>query len=134
LTSLTILAVTKKSSVSLLLTSFNVLKWPIIQAVPPRAALTALLFCQPFLINHAITLSQEAITPRTTQTGYGLIGAYFLVYVGMAVCLSASPSSSDHGTDQEQSYAWANTSTAHTAPSPWLGQGWYRFSTARRAA
>lgn len=82
---LTVPTVSKKSTLSLLLTSFNVLKWPIMQTIPPRAALTALLFCQPFLINHAITLSQAPITARTTQTGYGLIGAYFLVYVGMAV-------------------------------------------------
>jgi hypothetical protein len=65
--------------------SFKVLTWPILQTIPPRAALTALVFCQPFLINRAITLSQEAITKQTTQTGYGLIGAYFLVYVGIAV-------------------------------------------------
>lgn len=78
-------AVTKKSPLSLLSSSFNVLKWPILQTLPPRAALTALVFCQPFLINRAITLSQEAITTETTQVGYGLIGAYFLVYVGIAV-------------------------------------------------
>jgi len=78
--------VTKKSSsLRLLLCSLKVLKWPILQTIPPRAALTALVFCQPFLINRAITLSQEAITTKTTQIGYGLIGAYFLVYVGIAV-------------------------------------------------
>ena len=43
------------------------------------------MFCQPFLINRTIRLSQEPINARTTQTGYGLIGAYFLVYVGIAV-------------------------------------------------
>ncbi len=66
-------------------TSFGVLSQTALQTIPPRACLTALSFCQPFLINHAITLSQDQITNETTQKGYGLIGAYFLVYVGIAV-------------------------------------------------
>lgn len=58
-----------------------------LQTIPPRACLTALYFCQPFLINHAITLSQQPINDDTTQRGYGLIGAYFFVYVGIAVSM-----------------------------------------------
>lgn len=79
--------ITGKSPHRLLLTAFGVLKWPIIQTLFPRACLTALMFCQPFLINRTIRLSQEAITVATTQAGYGLIGAYFLVYVGIAVSM-----------------------------------------------
>jgi hypothetical protein len=67
-----------------------VLGWPVLQSIPPRACLVALNFCQPFLINRAITLSQEAITKHTTQVGYGLIGAYVFVYVGIAVSASLS--------------------------------------------
>ena len=74
-----------QSSYSLMWVSFGVLRPTVLQTIPPRACLTALSFCQPFLINHAITLSQEQITDETTQKGYGLIGAYFLVYVGIAV-------------------------------------------------
>jgi len=77
--------VVQKSPYSLLWTSFGVVKRTVLQTIPPRACLTALSFCQPFLINHAITLSQEEINDETTQRGYGLIGAYFLVYVGIAV-------------------------------------------------
>ena len=73
------------------MTAFGVLKWPIIQTLFPRACLTALMFCQPFLINRTIRLSQEAITTETTQAGYGLIGAYFLVYTGIAVCPLLQP-------------------------------------------
>ncbi|AEO64844.1 uncharacterized protein THITE_35966 [Thermothielavioides terrestris NRRL 8126] len=80
-------SVTQKSTYSLLLTSYGVLKWPVLQSIPPRACLIALNFCQPFLINHAIKLSQEAINDETTQRGYGLIGAYLLVYVGIAVSM-----------------------------------------------
>ena len=65
--------------------SFGVVKRIFLQTIPPRACLTALNFCQPFLINRAIRLSQEPITDETTQIGYGLIGAYFFVYVGIAV-------------------------------------------------
>ncbi|KAK3322938.1 P-loop containing nucleoside triphosphate hydrolase protein [Apodospora peruviana] len=80
-------SVAKRSPYSLLVASFGVLKSPILQTIPPRACLTALIFCQPFLINRAIKLSEEAITNETTQIGYGLIGAYLLVYVGIAVCM-----------------------------------------------
>ena len=81
-----LIAVTKTThSCTLLLTSLGVLKWTVLQTIPARAGLTALNFCQPFLINRAIRLSQEAIDNGTTQVGYGLIGAYFLVYVGIAV-------------------------------------------------
>ncbi|KAK5651320.1 hypothetical protein OQA88_12616 [Cercophora sp. LCS_1] len=79
--------ITGNSPHRLHLTAFGVLKWPIIQTIFPRACLTALMFCQPFLINRTIRLSQEAITDETEQTGYGLIGAYFLVYVGIAVSM-----------------------------------------------
>ncbi|KAK4170055.1 hypothetical protein QBC43DRAFT_329617 [Cladorrhinum sp. PSN259] len=79
--------VAQRSPYALLKTSFRVLKWPVLQTIPPRAALTALIFCQPFLINRAIKLSEEPITNETTQHGYGLIGAYLLVYVGIAVAM-----------------------------------------------
>ncbi|KAK3371045.1 P-loop containing nucleoside triphosphate hydrolase protein [Lasiosphaeria ovina] len=72
---------------ALLRASFGVLKWPIAHTLFPRACLTALTFSQPFLINRAIKLSQEPITPATTQAGYGLIGAYFFVYVGIAASM-----------------------------------------------
>ena len=42
-------------------------------------------FCQPFLINRAVTFSQQSTSAQTTNIGYGLIGAYVLVYVGIAV-------------------------------------------------
>jgi ATP-binding cassette, subfamily C (CFTR/MRP), member 1 len=54
-------------------------------AVFPRLCQTAFTFAQPFLISRAIAL---AVTPQTTEynnVGYGLIGAYVLVYGGIAV-------------------------------------------------
>jgi ATP-binding cassette, subfamily C (CFTR/MRP), member 1 len=70
---------------SLLKATFKLLKWPLLKIVPPRVALIALNFSQPFLIHRAITLSQESIDPHNTDIGYGLIGAYVFVYVGIAV-------------------------------------------------
>lgn len=35
-----------------------------------------------------MALSSEKVTDESTNVGYGLIGAYVLVYVGMAVSIS----------------------------------------------
>jgi ATP-binding cassette subfamily C (CFTR/MRP) protein 1 len=65
--------------------TLRTLKWPLLSAVVPRLALTAFNFCQPFLLQRAIDFSQEPINNDTNNIGYGLIGAYLLVYVGIAV-------------------------------------------------
>ena len=70
---------------SLLLSYISQLRWTLLWAVPPRLALIAFNFCQPFLVQRTISFSQEPINPRTTNVGYGLIGAYFLVYCGIAL-------------------------------------------------
>ncbi|KAH7407958.1 ABC multidrug transporter [Cadophora sp. MPI-SDFR-AT-0126] len=66
-------------------TTSRALKWPLLSAVIPRLGLTAFNFCQPFLLQRAIRLSQQPVTAASTNIGYGLIGAYFLVYTGIAV-------------------------------------------------
>jgi hypothetical protein len=115
------------SRYSLNVTSFKVLKWPVLQTFPARICLTFFNFCQPFLINDAIRLSQEAINERTTQIGYGLIGAYVLVYIGIAVCFPAWDRVSEllgwfRMRDQDavltvvRRCRWANTSTGPTEP------------------
>lgn len=53
--------------------------------VPPRLALIGFNFCQPFLINRAVTFSQQSSSTQTKNIGYGLIGAYVIVFVGIAV-------------------------------------------------
>jgi len=69
---------------SLLLSCFSQLRWTLLWVVPPRLGLVAFNFCQPFLIQRTISLSQEPVNGGTTNVGYGLIGAYFLVYCGIA--------------------------------------------------
>lgn len=73
---------------ALLLVFFNRFKWDFLCAVPPRLAYIGFTFCQPFLINRAIAFSSQPITQATTNVGYGLIGAYILVYVGIAVSMA----------------------------------------------
>ncbi|KAH6623990.1 ABC transporter [Chaetomium sp. MPI-SDFR-AT-0129] len=80
-------SIVNKSPYSLLGASYGILKWPVLQTIPPRACLTALSFCQPFLINHAIALSEQPVNDDTTQRGYGLVGAYIFVYVGIAITM-----------------------------------------------
>lgn len=75
----------KKKAHSLFVVALRCFKWPLLSVVFPRLCLIAFNFCQPFLINSAINLSQEPVNDRTTNNGYGLIGAYILVYIGIAV-------------------------------------------------
>ncbi|KAF4633015.1 hypothetical protein G7Y89_g5109 [Cudoniella acicularis] len=65
--------------------TLQALKWPLSYAVLPRLCLTAFNFCQPFLLNSTIDFSQHSAGHASVNTGYGLIGAYFLVYIGIAV-------------------------------------------------
>jgi len=77
--------VPSKSTHALLFTTFRALKWPLLSSVFPRLCLTAFNFCQPFLLERAVDFSQEPINHDTNNTGYGLIGAYALVYIGIAI-------------------------------------------------
>ncbi|CAN9446968.1 unnamed protein product [Alternaria alternata] len=70
---------------SLFGTTLRKLKWPILAVVPPRLCLIAFNFCQPFLIERAVNFSQEAETAQTANIGYGLIGAYIIVFIGIAI-------------------------------------------------
>ncbi|KAL9595555.1 MAG: hypothetical protein Q9219_006375 [cf. Caloplaca sp. 3 TL-2023] len=75
----------KKGPRSLLKLFFSRFKWRLLAAVPPRLALIGFNFCQPFLIERAIAFNREPVNESSTNAGYGLIGAYFIVYCGIAV-------------------------------------------------
>ncbi|KAL8774136.1 MAG: hypothetical protein Q9209_001244 [Squamulea sp. 1 TL-2023] len=79
--------VAKKSPRSLLMLFFKRLKWRLLAAVPPRLGLIGFKFCQPFLIERAISFNRQPVTQSSTNQGYGLIGAYFIVYCGIAVTM-----------------------------------------------
>lgn len=71
---------------SLIAVVFKTFKWSILAVIPPRLCMIGLTFCQPLLLHKAMELSAEEVSIESTHIGYGLIGAYILVYVGMAVC------------------------------------------------
>lgn len=73
---------------SLLGTAIATLKWPLLSAVPARLALIGFTFAQPLLLKRALAVSSNEATQYNNNVGYALIGAYFLVYVGMAITLS----------------------------------------------
>jgi hypothetical protein len=99
--------------------SLKTLIWPILAVVPPRACLVALNFTQPLLINRSVYLSVDNVTPWTTHVGYGLIGAYILVYVGSAVGILLLYLTSCHRLTFYRS-PWANISIGHIGPLPWF--------------
>ncbi|EFE43741.1 ABC multidrug transporter, putative [Trichophyton verrucosum HKI 0517] len=61
------------------------LKWPIIMVVLPRSILIGLTVCQPILLNRLLDYLTESSEPKEKDIGYGLIGAYALVYFGIAI-------------------------------------------------
>ena len=72
----------------------NVLLWmfflfykrDILKGVLPRLALIGFSFAQPFLIDRVLDFINQAPQDRDSNVAYGLIGAYFIVYLGIAVC------------------------------------------------
>lgn len=80
--------VAAKGPHSLLLLFFQRFKWDFLCAVPPRLAYIGFTFCQPFLITRAVDLSSQPITAASKNAGYGLIGAYLVVYVGIAITMA----------------------------------------------
>ncbi|KAI1853220.1 hypothetical protein JX266_001926 [Neoarthrinium moseri] len=59
------------------------LKWPILAAVPPRLILVGFTICQPLLLERFLQYLRDM--NESANISYGLIAAYGLVYVGMAV-------------------------------------------------
>ncbi|GME55520.1 Metal resistance protein YCF1-like protein 2 [Neofusicoccum parvum] len=60
---------------------------PIMAAAIPKLFFIGFTYAQPFLITNAIALSSTPSTERYDNIGYGLIGAYVIVYTGIAVKL-----------------------------------------------
>jgi ATP-binding cassette subfamily C (CFTR/MRP) protein 1 len=113
--------VTRTGPYSLFTTTLGRLKWPILAVVPPRLCLIGFNFCQPFLINRAVTLSQQPVTHESTNVGYGLIGAYVITFVGIAVCSDLARQDGDaeeHTTNNWRRYPRASISIRPSASSP----------------
>ena len=68
---------------NLLWVCFRTLRWPLLMTVPPRLCLLGFTIFQPLILNRFLRFLQ---TPSDdVRVGYGLIGAYFLVYFGMSL-------------------------------------------------
>lgn len=75
----------REGGYALLLAVLNTLKWPILSIVFPRLVFAAFTFCQPLLISATLEWAETDGDSDDASRGYGLIGAWFLVFVGIAV-------------------------------------------------
>lgn len=70
---------------ALLRATLSAFKLPLSKVIFPRLCVSALKFCQPLLINRAVSLISESRTQANRNDGYGLIGATALIYFGLAI-------------------------------------------------
>ncbi|KAJ5655123.1 ABC transporterintegral membrane type 1 [Penicillium lividum] len=62
---------------------------PLLSAIIPRILLAGFTFCQPFLLSATINWMADPTTAETQRYGNALVGAYALVYTGVAVSTAA---------------------------------------------
>lgn len=67
----------------LLRSCISTLKWPLAGVVLPRLLQLAFTICQPLVLNRFLTFLEQP--EESINRGYGLIGAYGLVYLGIAL-------------------------------------------------
>ncbi|TVY47392.1 ABC transporter [Lachnellula occidentalis] len=75
----------RKGSYRAISATFWALIRPFAAAVIPRLCLVGFKFCQPLLIKRLIIDLQQPVTNNTSNQSYGLIGAYGIVYLGIAI-------------------------------------------------
>ncbi|RDW93046.1 ABC transporter, integral membrane type 1 [Aspergillus mulundensis] len=76
----------KTSKHALLRTCLHAYSTPLLSAIIPRLLVTGFTFCQPFLINATVSWVGTPEPEAPGDSGKALIGAFALVYVGLAVC------------------------------------------------
>ena len=59
------------------------LRWPLLAAAIPRLALIAFTICQPLAVNKFLQFLDDLSQP--VDYGYGLLGAYGIIYLGIAM-------------------------------------------------
>ncbi|KAI8627665.1 multidrug resistance-like protein [Xylariaceae sp. FL1651] len=75
--------VNTSSKYRLILSCLKALKWPLVGTVVPRLLLLAFTISQPLVLRRFLTFLQDP--GENVSIGYGLIGAYGLVYIGIAL-------------------------------------------------
>lgn len=61
-------------------------KWEFLGGILPRMAFTGFLFAQPFLVQRVLDFMTEPEHVNSSNYARGLVAAYGIVYVGIAVC------------------------------------------------
>lgn len=61
-------------------------KWAFLQGVLPRLLHTGFCFGQPFLVERVLNFMNEPEHVNSTNYARGLVAAYAIVYIGIAVC------------------------------------------------
>ncbi|CAI7570859.1 unnamed protein product [Penicillium viridicatum] len=74
---------------SLLWTFVSHYKWAFLEGVLPRLAYTGFCFAQPFLVERVLDFMTEPEHVNSANYAYGLIGAYAIVYLGIAISYAA---------------------------------------------
>lgn len=59
--------------------------WELLSPIPARISLIAFTICQPLLLNKFLSYLGSSETANSTNYGVGLIVAYGVVYLGMAI-------------------------------------------------
>ncbi|KAF5565087.1 multidrug resistance [Fusarium phyllophilum] len=75
----------RRGNHALMLTVLRTLKWPTLSIIFPRLCFIGFTFCQPFLISATLAWAENDSESDDMNQGYGLIGAWFLVFMGLAV-------------------------------------------------
>lgn len=72
----------------LLWTTAWVLKWQLLLSAVPRIMLIGFKYAQPFLLSRTITYVSNR-NDQPSNVGWALVGAYAIVYVGLAICTAS---------------------------------------------
>jgi hypothetical protein len=99
--------------------------WEIMGGVLPRLVFTGFSFAQPFLVERVLGFMTEPEHINSTNYARGLVAAYALVYVGLAVCGSINPhfySNTNILHRNNHRYRLPCINTEHAASLLWSGE------------
>ncbi|KAF7558681.1 hypothetical protein G7046_g5481 [Stylonectria norvegica] len=97
---------------SLFLTTIKILRWDLLGIALPRIAMIGLSISRPSLISSTLRFLAMPEGESTTNLGYGLIGAFALVFSGSAIITAWRPHHLDLRQDDEASYHDLSESSA----------------------
>jgi hypothetical protein len=107
------------------------------EGVLPRIAFTGFSFAQPFLVERVLAFMTEPEHVNSTNYARGLIAAYAIVYIGLAVCGSIAPRFYNDTWIthyKHHRYHLPCTSIKPAVWSQWSGEAWLPSSSTRLCA